>query len=465
MTLTSFIQQIKRGEISSVELVEVSLDKISEIDPACNAFITVAAKGARKAAIKMDKEADKGNFKGQLHGIPIAVKDMINTREIRTTMGSQVYENHYPGMNAEVVNKLENAGAVIIGKTNTHEFAYGPTGDRSFFGACHNPYNRQKISGGSSSGSGAAVGAGMVAGAIGTDTGGSVRIPASACGVVGMKPTFGLVSKAGAFPLAYTLDHIGPMTNTIRDNALLLNIIAGYDVHDPHSVLREVQDYSGRIGRDVSGLKIGIPDWYFERIEEEVKETVESCVKLYEQMGVQVKRVHMPVLRDIANAQIVTIQAEATAVHQETLRKHKEELDEEVYDRLIASQSIKGYEYVQAQINRRFLIDEYNLVFKEVDALLTPTLPILPTDIGQREVQIGEETESVRSALLRLTSPTNYTGNPSLSLPYGLSKGGLPIGVQLIGKHWSEGLLYQLGFALEQAAGFTERVRKYNSRT
>ncbi|MBY0223887.1 MULTISPECIES: amidase [Sporosarcina] len=463
MTLTSFFQQIKAGEVSSVELVEASLDKIAERDPACNAFITVAAKEARQAAVKLDEEAEKKNFKGQLHGIPIAIKDMINTHGIRTTMGSKVYENHYPEMNAEVVNRLEEAGAVIIGKTNTHEFAYGPTGDRSFFGTCHNPYNPQKITGGSSSGSGAAVGAGMVAGAIGTDTGGSVRIPASACGVVGMKPTFGLVSKVGAFPLAYTLDHIGPMTNTIRDNALLLNVMAGYDFKDPHSVQRDVQDYSERISKDVSGLKIGIPDWYFERIEEEVSDAVESCIKLYEQIGIQVKLVNMPVMRDIATAQIVTIQAEATAVHQETMQNHKDELDREVYDRLIASQSVRGYEYVQSQIKRSSLIKEYNLVFNEVDALLTPTLPILPTDIGQREVRIGTETESVRSALLRLTSPTNYTGNPSLSLPCGLSESGLPIGVQLIGKHWSEGLLYQLGYALEQAIGFTERVNKYNN--
>lgn len=450
MDILTTARRIKQKELSPVDLVNQTLEKISEENPKTNAFITVSEVEALQDAKKLEQEVMDGKLRGQLHGIPIAAKDLIFTKNLRTTMGSKVYENFVPDVDATVIQKLKDAGAIIIGKTNTHEFAYGPIGDRSYFGACRNPHNPEKISGGSSSGSAAAVAAGMVSGALGTDTGGSIRIPSSACGVVGMKPTFGLVSKKGVFDLSYTLDHVGPITNNIKDNALLLNTIVGYDLQDPYSLNIEKRDYSLLIGNEVRGKVIGIPSFYFDLIDEEVHAAAMKCINIFESLGVAVKKIDINCMERIAEAQAITIQSEAAAVHMDTIQNHQADIDSEVYERLVVSQDVKGYEYVLSQKQRKQLIDQFNQSFDHVDILLTPTLPILPTDIGQREVEISGQKEAVRHALLRLTSPTDYTGNPSLSLPCGLSKSALPIGVQLIAKHGNEDKLYQFGYALEQ---------------
>ena len=451
MDLVKTTRLINKKELSPVELVKETLHQISIKNPEVNAFITICENEALEVAKTLEQELQDGKLRGPLHGIPIAAKDLIFTKNIRTTMGSKLYENFVPDKDAAVIERLKGAGAIIIGKTNTHEFAYGPIGDRSYFGPCRNPHQLGKISGGSSSGSAAAVAAGMVGAAIGTDTGGSIRIPSSACGAVGMKPTFGLVSKRGVFDLAYTLDHVGPITTNISDNALLLNTIAGYDEGDPYSLKSNVMDYSHLIGQNVRGKVIGIPSYYFDHIDEEVGAAIQNCLNVFEQLGAVLKKVTIACMDRIAHAQVVTIQSEAAAVHKETIQHHRSEVDDEVYERLVQSQNVKGYEYVSAQVERKGLINEFNQVFSEVDILLTPTLPILPTDIGQREVIVNGKAEAVRHALLRLTSPTDYTGNPSLSLPCGFSKSGLPIGVQLIAKHGSEDKLYQFGYALEQS--------------
>jgi aspartyl-tRNA(Asn)/glutamyl-tRNA(Gln) amidotransferase subunit A len=440
---------IRNRELSPVDLVKKALEKINEENPKNNAFITVSAEEALRAAKELAREVIDGKIRGNLHGIPIAVKDLFLTKNVRTTMGSKVYENFIPEIDATVIKKLKDAGAIIIGKTNTHEFAYGPIGDRSYFGPCRNPHNLEKISGGSSSGSAAAVAAGMVSASLGTDTGGSIRVPSSACGVVGMKPTFGLVSKKGVFDLAYTLDHIGPITTNVVDNALLLNVLSGYDPEDPYSLNTERKDYSLLIGKEVKGKVIGIPSFYFTMVDEEVQAAVAKCINIFEGLHVKIKKIDINCMDRIAHAQTITIQSEAAAVHMETIQHHKEEIDSEVYERLMASREVKGYEYVKSQMERKQLIDEYNQSFEEVDILLAPTLPILPTDIGQREIQINNEKEAVRHALLRLTSPTNYTGNPSLSIPCGMSESNLPIGVQLISKHGNEAELYQFAYVLE----------------
>ena len=451
MDLVTTSRLIKNKELSPVELVNNALKQISVKNSEVNAFITVCEDEALEAAKTLEQEMLDGKLRGPLHGIPIAAKDLIFTKNIRTTMGSKLYESFVPDKDAAVIERLKGAGAIIIGKTNTHEFAYGPIGDRSYFGPCRNPHRLEKISGGSSSGSAAAVAAGMVGGAIGTDTGGSIRIPSSACGAVGMKPTFGLVSKRGVFDLAYTLDHVGPITANISDNALLLNTIAGYDEGDPYSLKSNVVDYSRLIGQNIQGKVIGIPSYYFENIDEEVSAAIANCLNVFERLGAVLKKVDIRCMKRIASLQVVTIQAEAAAVHTNTIQHHRGEVDEEVYERLVQSQNVKGYEYVLAQVERKGLITEFNQVFSEVDILVTPTLPILPTDIGQRDVVVNGQVEAVRHALLRLTSPTDFTGNPSISLPCGFSKSGLPIGVQLIAMHGNEDKLYQFGYALEQS--------------
>lgn len=452
MDITELSKQIRNREISPVDLVKEKLDIIKEKNRDINAFITVAEKEALESAVVLEKELENKKVRGPLHGIPFAVKDLLFIKGIRTTSGSKIFKDFIPDDDATVIKKLKDAGAILIGKLNTHEFAYGPIGDRSYFGPCRNPYNLNKITGGSSSGSAAAVAANMVDASLGTDTGGSVRIPSSACGVVGMKPTFGLVSKAGAFDLAYTLDHIGPITKSVRDNAMILNIIAGYDPKDEHSLQIETKDYTTLLEESVKGKTIGVAtNEYFTDVDQEIQKAVNRCVELYKELGANVIEMEVPRIEEIADAQVVTIKAEASAVHAEGLAgNYKGNIDEEVYERLIDSQKVTGYEYVQSQMIRRELIHDFNTIFDEIDVLLVPTLPVLPTNIDQREVEINGKTVTVRYAFLKLTSPINYTGNPAMTIPASFSKSGLPIGVQLIGRHGEDEKVYQFGAQLEK---------------
>ncbi|PFJ96581.1 Asp-tRNA(Asn)/Glu-tRNA(Gln) amidotransferase GatCAB subunit A [Priestia megaterium] len=447
---------MEQRKLSPTELVKSTLEKISNENSNTNSFITVCGEKALKTAKDLEKELLEGKIRSKLHGVPIALKDLIFTKGIRTTMGSKLYKDFVPDTNATIVEKLENAGAIIVGKVNTHEFAYGPTGDRSYFGSCLNPYNSSKITGGSSSGSAASVGAGLVNLSVGTDTGGSIRIPSSACGTIGMKPTFGLVSKKDIHALSYTQDHVGPITRTVKENALLLNVLAGYDPNDPYSLNIEIQNYSSLIGIDVKGMVIGIPSFCLQRLEGEVHQMFSKCIEVCEHLGAKVTEVNIDDIEEISHAQSITIQFEASSIHAHTLRKHQKSIDSEVYERLKASRLVKAYEYVHAQSKKRELIYKYNQVFNQVDVLLTPTLPIVPPNIGQREVTINGNMESVRSALLRLTAPTNFTGNPSLSLPVSLSKDGLPMGLQLISKHGMEARIYQFAYMLEQHFHFAK---------
>lgn len=437
-------------KLSPKEIVEQCLLNIKENNSTYNAFITVCEEEAIEAARLAEEEFGNGNIKGPLHGVPVAIKDVIFTEGIRTTMGSKVFESFVPDFNATVVQKLKDAGAIIIGKTHTHEFAYGPTGDRAFVGPCRNPYNPNKITGGSSSGSAVAIAKDMAIAALGTDTGGSIRIPAAACGVVGMKPTFGLVSKFGVYNTAYSLDHTGPMTRTVKDNAVMLNILSGYDENDPDSLNKTKEDYTRLLGQSITGKKIALPSYYFKNIDHEVVKAIEQVIQVYQDLGASIVEVEIPALQDIAQYQSITIQAEAYAVHEANIRESGSLYDKEVYERLESSKNLAAYQYVTAQQKKAELIHKFNEVFNSVDILLTPTLPILPTDINQRDVMIDSHQESVRSAVLRLTAPTNYTGNPGISIPCGFSSSGLPIGFQLIGKHESEALIYQFGDAYEQ---------------
>jgi aspartyl-tRNA(Asn)/glutamyl-tRNA(Gln) amidotransferase subunit A len=445
------IRSIRERECSPVELVKGTLETIRKKNPELNAYITVCEEEAVREAEQLTSEWDSGTLRGPLHGIPVAVKDLVYTEGIRTTMGSLIHQDFVPSEDATIIEKLKDAGAVIIGKTNTHEFAYGPTGDVSHFGPVRNPYDPSKISGGSSSGSAAAVASGMAFAGIGTDTGGSVRIPASACNLVGMKPTFGRISKNNIFPLAYTLDHPGPITAGVEDNAILLNILAGPDPADRYSLLESAPDFTAELRDDVEGKVIGLPVHYFRLLDPEVRSTVESAVRKFEVLGARVTEVDIPVMPEINEAQIVTIQCEAAAIHRETLEKRPGDYAPEVLSRLEASVRRAGWEYVRAQQKRPRLIEAFNEAFSKVDVLLTPTLPILPTPIGERKTIVDGKEMDVIPALLSLTSPTNFTGNPSLSVPAGMSSGGLPIGIQLIGNHGEEAKLYRFGYAFEQA--------------
>ncbi|MBP1153347.1 MULTISPECIES: amidase [unclassified Paenibacillus] len=451
LDITAISKKIRSKEVSPKEIVAQLVNRIEAVNPVLNAFITVAAEEAFEQAKQAEAEITSGQYRGPLHGIPIGLKDLIYTKGIKTTMGSEIFKDFIPDFDATVVQKLKHAGAIIIGKLNTHEFAYGSTGDVSHFGPVRNPYDTSKMTGGSSSGSGAAVASALCFGALGTDTGGSIRIPSSACGIVGMKPTFGRVSKHGAYPLGFTLDHIGPMTRTVRDNAELLGILAGHDPEDPYSVQQAGEDFTRYLGEAIRGKVVGIPStFYFDLIDDEIRSKMEEAIDLLRAMGAEIRTVEMPVLSEVSWAQLKTIQSEAYAVHEEHLGSSAEKYHPEVLERLRASAEAKGYEYVKAQDIRRRAQESFRRAFEQVDVMVAPTLPILPPDIGQREIQIQGQSELVRAALLRLTGPTNLTGLPSLSIPSGFSKTGLPIGMQFIGRPFDEATLYQFGAAFEK---------------
>ena len=451
-SLAALSREIGEGRLSPVEVVRTLLARIEGDET--NAFITVTAERALEVASLAEREITAGRRRGPLQGVPLALKDLISTRDVRTTMASNFFAEHVPDRSATVARKLEDDGAVLIGKTNTHEFAYGPTGDRSFFGPTRNPNDTGRITGGSSGGSGAAVAAGLCYGALGSDTGGSIRIPAALCGIVGMKPTFGRVSKAGVFPLAWSLDHVGPMTTTVEDNALLLNALAGHDPEDPCSVDLAAEDFTRDLERGVRGGVIGLPaSFYFEHLDGEVARRVDEAAGVFSSLGADVREVEVPHLWDTLHAQRLILAAEAYAVHEERLETEPDRFDDQGLERLLNGENLKAYRYANARQRGLRSGLEFADVLREVDVLLTPTVPIPAPEIGQRETTIDGYEEAVYSALTRLTGPTDLNGLPSLSVPCGTTATGLPVGLHLIGRPFDEATLYRFGHAHEQAAG------------
>jgi aspartyl-tRNA(Asn)/glutamyl-tRNA(Gln) amidotransferase subunit A len=453
-SIAALATALQEWRLSPVEVVNALLERIESEDAKLNAFVTVLPERALEEATRAEKEILAGEYRGPLHGIPIGIKDLIYTEGVRTTMGSTFFEDYIPDRNATVVSKLEEAGAILIGKTNTHEFAYGPTGDSSHFGPTRNPHDLRRIPGGSSGGSGAAVAAELCYAALGSDTAASIRVPAALCGVVGMKPTFGRVSKSGAFPLAWTLDHVGPLSRTVEDNALLLNALAGYDAEDPYSADRPAEDFTRDLQRNVRGSVVGVPaSHYFEHVEDEVERRVREAVEVLRSLGAEVREVEIPNLPEALKAQRIILAVEAYTIHKERLDNEPERFGDEIGERLRDAEHLKAHRYAKAQhVTKRRSLKEVSRVLKEVDVLLTPTVPIAATEIGQREVNIGDHEELVFSALTRFTGPTNLNGLPSLSVPCGLTHSGLPVGLQIIGRPFDEATVYRYGHAYEMAA-------------
>ena len=450
-SLAGLSRALRTREISPVEVTEALLARIES--DGTNAFITVTAERAMEDAKRAEREIKAGDYRGPLHGVPVGIKDLVDTEGVRTTMASAFFEHHVPGRDAAVALRLREAGTVLLGKTNTHEFAYGPTGDRSFFGPTRNPRDPGKITGGSSGGSGAAAAAGLLYGAIGSDTGGSIRIPAALCGVVGMKPTFGRVGKSGVFPLARTLDHVGPLTRTVEDNALFLSAIAGHDPEDPYSVDRPEEDFARDLDRGVRGTVVGVPTgFFFEHVEAEVESRVREAVETFRSLGAEVREVEVPNVWETLHAQRLTLAAEAYAVHEERLRSDPDRFDDQGLERLLQGEDLRAYRYANAQRRKLLSRREFEEVLKEVDVILAPSVPIPATEIGQREVSINGHDEGVYSALTRLTGPTNMNGLPSLSVPCGTTEAGLPVGLQLVGSAFDEATLYRFGHAYEGAS-------------
>jgi aspartyl-tRNA(Asn)/glutamyl-tRNA(Gln) amidotransferase subunit A len=443
-------ERLRRRTLSPVELTRAYLARIQAEDAAARCYITVLHDQALAAAATAEREITSGRYRGPLHGIPIALKDLVMTRGIRTTCGSRILKDWVPDTDATVAARLAEAGAILLGKLNMHEFAYGPTGVNPHYGTAANPWGRDRMPGGSSSGSGAGVAAGLCAGALGTDTGGSIRIPAALCGIVGLKQTYGLVSRAGVVPLAWSLDHIGPMTRTVTDAALMLQALAGYDPADPSTAALPVSDYRRELERDPRGLRIGVVrDVFFERLDPEVRAAVEAAAHALTGPGIRVEDVRLPRIRHAGPATFAIITAESMAYHEPYLKTRASEYGADVRARLLTGQFVLATQYLKAQRARQVLRADVDGVLRSVDALLMPTTPIPAPRTDEREATVDGVTDDVRAWLTRCTRPINLTGHPALSVPCGLTASGLPIGLQLVGRQFDEATLLRLGHAYE----------------
>lgn len=455
LTLTEAAILIQNGEISSPELTKACLDRIASIDKHLNCFITLTEQTAMQAAHNAQAEIQQGHYRGPLHGIPIALKDLYETSGVRTTAGSKFFKENVPTQDAFVVEKLKEKGAILLGKLNMHEIALGVTNVNPHFGACHNPWDLERISGGSSGGSAAALAAGLCLGSLGSDTGGSIRIPASLCGIVGLKPTYGRVSLRGVIPLSWNLDHPGPMARCVRDTALLLQQIAGYDPDDPYSIDIPLDQYLDNIEQGVRGWRVALAsDEFFNRADPEVLQALQQAAIVFEGLGAKMSQVEFPGAREAAQANSLMTPSDAAAFHQERLGNAPEDFGADVRQRLQTGVAYTSSEYILARHTQTLMRREFAAFFNDFDILLTPA-----TAITAPMIEGPDAVEQARR-LTRFTAPFNLAGLPAISLPCGFSEQGLPIGLQIIAAHWAEARLLQAAYAYEQATDWHTRRPK-----
>jgi len=449
VTIREAGQALRMRRMTVTELVSAAASRMERLNPALRAFITSTANPAIERAHQLDAELVAGRDRGPLHGIPIAHKDLFLTRGVLTTCGSPIYGKFVPAYSATVVERLEAAGAVMLGKLNMHELAYGITSANPHYGAVRNPWDTERIPGGSSGGSAAAVAANIVYAAMGSDTGGSIRIPSSFCGTVGLKPTYGRVSRYGALPLGYTLDHMGPLTRSVRDAALVLNTIAGYDPKDPSSSRHPVIDYMPDDGCSIRRVRIGLPESFFlEELDPDVESAVRGALARAASLGAEVKSVRLPDMEAVNAVARVILLAEASAVHEPHLAE-RQRFGADVLALLDQGSLLSAPAYVNAQRLRRMMCRNFRQIWSEVDCLVTPTTPNTAPRVGEDVVRLGGRDENVRIASTRLVRGFNLLGYPALSIPCGLSSKGLPIGLQIVGAPFEEGLILRVGAALE----------------
>jgi len=443
---------VQSKEISPVEIIEAHLTRIDATEPMLNSFITLLADQARKSARQAEKDIQAGRYKGPLHGIPVALKDLYNTGGVRTTSGSRIFDTFIPTEDCTVAAKFHQAGAILLGKLNMHQFAYGPTGENPDYGHMHNPWNLDMVTGGSSGGSGSAAAAGQCTITTGSDTGGSIRIPAALCGIVGLKPTYGLVSRYGLSSLSWSLDHPGPMTRTVEDTAITMNVIAGHDPKDVASAKVDIPDYTSALTGDVKGLRIGIVKEYFEApLDPQVRKAVMDAISLLESMGAEIKEVSYPMFNQSQAISSTVLMAEATAYHRDLLEKDGHQLYDPVRQRLEAGLFISAAEYLRAQQARSIFDQQGRRLLDEVDLLAGPTEPVTAPEIMASKVMAGEQEVGVVGALTQYTRPYNINGFPAISVPCGFSDDGMPIGLQLAGRPFDELTVLRAAHAYEQA--------------
>lgn len=440
---------IENKTISPVELTKTVLDHAETNNEQINAYINISRQDAETSAKKAEEEIVNGNYRGMYHGIPMGIKDNIYFKDEVTTMASKIHENFVSDYDATVVKKLRDAGVIFTGKLNMHEYAWGITNNNPHYGACRNPWDLEKIPGGSSGGSGAAVAADMSVASLGTDTAGSIRIPSSACGIVGLKPTHGRVSKYGCYPLAWSLDHIGPMTKTVKDAAGLMNVIGGYDKNDPTSVDVPVDNYLNFNG-DVKDLVIGVnEDYFFNQVDSDIEKLVRQSIQSLVDQGAKVEEVKIPSLQYAEWAELVTSLSEASAIHHTDLLKRPDDFGHDIRLLFELGELPSAVDYLQAQQVRRQLKQDFAKAFEEVDLLISPTLPVIPPSIGEDFADLNGKKVDLIDSIIRFTGPGNLTGLPALSIPCG-TKGNMPVGLQIMGPAFSEKTILNAGYALEQ---------------
>ncbi|HET8575853.1 MAG TPA: amidase [Methylomirabilota bacterium] len=451
---------IASKEASPVEIVQAHLDRIAALDGTLKAYITVMADSALQSAKTAEAAVMTGNGLGPLHGVPIGLKDLYCTKGVKTTGGSKILADWVPADDATVVSRLTTAGAIVLGKLNMHEFAYGPEGLNLHYGTSWNPWDKatHRICGGSSSGSGAAVAAGICPGALGSDTGGSIRIPASLCGITGIKPTYGRVSRAGVLPLAWSLDHVGPMCRTAADCALMLGAMAGYDPRDPTTSVLPVPDYLAALSGQVQGLRIGVLRAFFlESTDPAVRALVESAVKTLEGLGASSQEVNLELTKHSAAASYAVISPEAYAYHEKWIKSRPRDYGADVRQRLLVGAFVSGADYLKGQRARALIRDEVDRALTKLDVLVCAATPMPAPPVGQGEVTIGAEKQPVRPSLIRFTRPFNLTGHPAASVPCGFTAEGLPVGLQIIGRPFDEATVLRVADAYQRATDWHRR--------
>jgi aspartyl-tRNA(Asn)/glutamyl-tRNA(Gln) amidotransferase subunit A len=458
--MTELARMIATKAVSPVEVVRAHLDRIAALDGSLRAFITVCGDAALETAKAAEGRLMAGGALGPLHGVPYALKDLYDTAGVRTTGGSRIFADRVPTSDATVVRRLAEAGAILLGKLNMVEFAYGPEGLNPHYGHARNPWDAaaHRMAGGSSSGSGVAVATGLAPGALGSDTGGSIRIPASLCGITGLKPTYGRVSRAGVLPLAWSMDHVGPMTRTVADSALMLGVLAGYDPADASTSVLPVPDYLAALTGKIHGLRVGVLGPYFlAGATPAVRAAVEAAAQTLAAAGAIVDEVKLERVSLAAAGSLAVVAAEALAYHAELLRTRAAEYDPEVARRLRLSAFVGGVHYVRAQQVRALVREEVDAALAHRDVLLAPATPIVAPTLDERQVALGDGPSDVRAALLRFTRPFNFSGHPACAVPCGFTEGGLPIGMQLVGRPFDEATVLRAADAFQRLTDFHTR--------
>jgi aspartyl-tRNA(Asn)/glutamyl-tRNA(Gln) amidotransferase subunit A len=462
LSLTAVVQAIAQKRLSSREVTESCLERIAKWQPRLNAFMAIETDAALAAADTADAQLSKGNHQGALHGVPLAHKDMYYDKGHVVTCGSKIRRDFVATTTSTALQRLKDAGTVRLGSLQMVEFAYGPTGHNVHHGAVHNPFAIDHITGGSSSGSGSAVAARLTFAALGSDTGGSIRMPAHFCGVTGLKTTWGRISRAGAMPLSQSLDTVGPLARTAEDCALLLGLIAGADPLDPTAMAGPVPDYAAAMRQSIKGLRIGVPTaFYVDDLDPEVAKILDETVAVLKREGATIVAVELPDQRQLTAACQLVLAVEAAAYHKRWLIERPGDYGPQVLMRLQNGLAIPGVSYLEAMRWRGPALAAFNAAVAGVDAVIAPVAPVPAPTIAESDVGNSLGAEAVIQRLTRFTRPINYLGLPSLAIPAGFTRDGLPVGMQLIGRSFDEAMLVRIGAAFQRVTDFHARVPEF----